>query len=621
MDAEDLTSNSKTETDCSLLTTTISVEVPLPKKRSGKIPNVTGGYKSSNSYGDDKKLQLENMDLLSKLNVVHDQLAQTQKENIQLKQIRENNTVIKELAVRSKEIKEYEELKLNINKLIISDLQYVELSNRPSTTRSLLDEIRISIYEQVHMIKSDLSKVRRERDALGQIKEECDALKQQVKISSQEILNKNGIIQDQLNRIQILEHDLGIEKERFGVFQDRVQKLDHYEATIKSLEQDCAKSKEKLSTISFDMESKDALVNSLRAEKLDLVKQIDLLKLDKSYLEKEAVIMNSRILTLEEKLNKKTLDLECAKEGQLEQYNRILEDAEKQRAAYEERLREELMLIKRQSANDLEEIRRSTRDLYDRELSAARHNLESAKEEVRRRDSEFGKLMVSFTNLQQEHGKMRNELEQEVMLKSQMVKTKTFEVDRFKLIYEEALGKLKQSQLENEKLAAKIDVLTREFHALQNQMDLKIGEIQIENGLNKHKLKTLGIEPDSMFLEKFPASRNSAKENNDSLRREISRLKSEVSILQEIAGKKGDTKLLVAKIQEIHRILEDEKESSSNYREKYEQLEKEVQGLRRDNLELAADLKQFENNRTELRKIQRLVQDMITQRENHKIQK
>ncbi len=53
------------------------------------------------------------------------------------------------------------------------------------------------------------------------------------------------------------------------------------------------------------------------------------------------------------------------------------------------------------------------------------------------------------------------------MVAQQQGKTKSFECERMRVIYEDTLASLKRVQLENEKLSKKIEVLTAEFYALQ----------------------------------------------------------------------------------------------------------------------------------------------------------
>jgi predicted outer membrane protein len=73
-------------------------------------------------------------------------------------------------------------------------------------------------------------------------------------------------------------------------------------------------------------------------EKEDLVRKVDIFKLDKTYLEKEILTMNDRCRALEEKLAQRSSELEAAKETQLNQFQHILETTEKQRAEYETKL-------------------------------------------------------------------------------------------------------------------------------------------------------------------------------------------------------------------------------------------------------------------------------------------
>jgi hypothetical protein len=83
-------------------------------------------------------------------------------------------------------------------------------------------------------------------------------------------------------------------------------------------------------------------------------------------------------------------------------------------------------------------------------------------------------------------------LESDLSGLEQQVKLKSFETDRFKVIYEDSVQMLKTVQLENEKLSRKFDVLNREYHQLQSDSVMRITELEtIANG-RLQKLKLLG---------------------------------------------------------------------------------------------------------------------------------
>ena len=76
----------------------------------------------------------------------------------------------------------------------------------------------------------------------------------------------------------------------------------------------------------------------MESDKSELLKQIDLLKLDKAYLEKELHMIQTRHHSLEEKFARKTEELESARDTQMIQFQTILNQTEKNRNEYETRL-------------------------------------------------------------------------------------------------------------------------------------------------------------------------------------------------------------------------------------------------------------------------------------------
>lgn len=96
--------------------------------------------------------------------------------------------------------------------------------------------------------------------------------------------------------------------------------------------------KAEITSVNGKLKDSQASNQRLFNEKEELLRKLEIYKLDKTYLEKEITTINDRCKALEEKLARRSSELEAAKEGQLSQFQHILETTEKQRAEYEAKL-------------------------------------------------------------------------------------------------------------------------------------------------------------------------------------------------------------------------------------------------------------------------------------------
>ena len=84
------------------------------------------------------------------------------------------------------------------------------------------------------------------------------------------------------------------------------------------------------------------------------------------------------------------------------------------------------------------------------------------------------------------------------------LRLKSFETERAQLVLEEQSVGLKKMTLENEKLREKLDVMTKEFYALQSASDKRISELEARCSQQRDKLtafEKLETELDETILQ------------------------------------------------------------------------------------------------------------------------
>lgn len=155
---------------------------------------------------------------------------------------------------------------------------------------------------------------------------------------------------------------------------------------------------------------------------------------------------------------------------------------------YENKLKDELEQIRTRTNAEIDRLRTSTREMYEREnrnLREAREMSISERDRAqaaeRETSTKYDQLLTEFRQLQMSGDSRLSELKNEVKLKG-------FEAERTQMVHEQAVRNLTESQLEVEKLQKKNEVLTKEYYSLQGAMDKRILELESEISDKQSKL-------------------------------------------------------------------------------------------------------------------------------------
>ncbi|CAF5081553.1 unnamed protein product, partial [Rotaria magnacalcarata] len=168
-------------------------------------------------------------------------------------------------------------------------------------------------------------------------------------------------------------------------------------------------------------------------------------------------------------------------------FQSIYRDAYK--TEYENKLAAELEQLRSKTTLEIDKLRESIKEMYDRENRTFQHARDEAITERDRHIQLERDLQRKYDELLNEYRQYQSTNEVRLGELQSELKLKTFELDRLQLLYEENLKSLKTTQVEIEKLQKKNDLIQKEYFNLQVQSDRRLMEVDTELNEKRTKLQ------------------------------------------------------------------------------------------------------------------------------------
>uniref|UniRef100_A0A3Q3DKF1 Progesterone immunomodulatory binding factor 1 n=1 Tax=Hippocampus comes TaxID=109280 RepID=A0A3Q3DKF1_HIPCM len=192
----------------------------------------------------------------------------------------------------------------------------------------------------------------------------------------------------------------------------------------------------------------------------------------------------------EDRLERLQVQLEDTKKAREDAYEKYVTSSDHHKSEYERKLRDELENIRLKTGQEIDNLQRTSREMYEREnrnLREARDNAVLEKERAfaaeRDTQSRYDQLLEQFRQLQLG-------TDSRVAQLSNQTKLHSFEAERAQLMKEETDKALAQCQVECEKLRKKLEVLTQEFYRLQTSSEKRTAELHAQNAEQASRLET-----------------------------------------------------------------------------------------------------------------------------------
>ncbi|XP_062507788.1 progesterone-induced-blocking factor 1-like [Corticium candelabrum] len=256
--------------------------------------------------------------------------------------------------------------------------------------------------------------------------------------------------------------------------------FDRVKSERDQLERECAHLRHSESLIEASLTNCQKDRDSAQHELLARQQTLALLTQDKEYLTRQVQDLTGRCHHAEERADSLNGQLLESKKAREDLYEKFVVSREQSKSEYERKLSDEIQKLRSQTAVELDQVRTSLKDMYEREnrsLHEARDlavsEKENAVQSLHESQAKVEQLSLQMRHLQLQLDSKTGELHSDLRLKS-------FETEKAQMLLEEQSINLKKLCMENDKLKEKLEVLTREFYTLQSSSDKHIAELENE---------------------------------------------------------------------------------------------------------------------------------------------
>ncbi|GAA6229646.1 progesterone-induced-blocking factor 1 [Lates japonicus] len=379
------------------------------------------------------------------------------------------------------------ELRRSLRDLDISQDRYQELRDLPEDKISIQEYVAMRFYEVVTPLRAQLAELSVKR---GSLTEELDTHRTQMKALMESYEEERRLRAELELRSQRLTLELADTKQQIqegdyrrdnypNIKRDR----DNFEAELKEL-------KRRFETLDLTHTALTRERDTLSKEVATLQQSVTLLQKDKEYLHRQNMELSVRCAHEEDRLERLQVQLEDTKKAREDAYEKYVASRDHYKSEYEAKLREELENIRLKTSQEIDNLQRTSREMYEREnrnLREARDNavLEKDRAVAAERDtqSRYDQLLEQFRQLQLGTDSRVAEL-------SNQAKLHSFEAERAQIVKEETAKALAQCQVECEKQQKKLELLTQEFYRLQTSSEKRVAELQAQNAEQASRLDT-----------------------------------------------------------------------------------------------------------------------------------
>ncbi|XP_076467958.1 progesterone-induced-blocking factor 1-like [Babylonia areolata] len=393
------------------------------------------------------------------------------------------------------------DVRKSLRDLSLSEEKYYQLKGMQEEELSLRDYVAVRMYEVVRPLQNEITQLR----MTGQAQEE------QVSTSCNELLELKKRLTEEHQahaelrvKYQTTSQQLAQLQTQLKTDDYKVENYDRVKYERDNLERDQLDVHRQLTVLEGShsnlQKERDDLSKELSAAKQSLT----LLRQDKDYLSRQQSESANRVSFMEEKVQQLTRQLEDARQAREEMYEKYVASRDQYKSEYENKLREELEQIRIRTNAEIDRLRTSSKEMYERENRNLREARDMAVAERERLQVTERDINTKYEQLMDQYRESQSKAESRVSEVRNELKVKAFEAERSQMMYEETVKNLKDSQMEVEKLHKKAEVLTKEYYALQTAMEKRVVEMETHLSEKTSKLDTyerLEKEMDDVIMQ------------------------------------------------------------------------------------------------------------------------
>ncbi|XP_059826429.1 progesterone-induced-blocking factor 1 isoform X2 [Hypanus sabinus] len=379
------------------------------------------------------------------------------------------------------------DIRRSLRDLDLTEDQYMELKARPEDQLSIPEYVSVRFYEVVRPLREEIEELRQKKASLW---EERNGQKNQLNSLMENYESERKTRSDLEVRCQRLVLELADTKQLIQQSDYKREHYDHVKRERDALDKEASELRKRLELLEITHKAQTKEKNDLSKEAAAMQQSISLLQKDKEYLNRQNMELNIRCAHEEDCIERLQTHLEEAKRAREEMYEKYVVSRDHYKNEYEDKLRHELEQIRIKTDQEIEHLRSSSKEMYEREnrnLREARDNAiaekERATEAEKDAQAKYDQLLEQFRQLQVNTDSRVSEF-------MNQTKIKMFEAERAQLVQEETAKNFKQCQMECDKYQKKLEVLTKEFYKLQASADKHTTELQTQNSELQARLET-----------------------------------------------------------------------------------------------------------------------------------
>ncbi|NXG14391.1 PIBF1 factor, partial [Grallaria varia] len=428
----------------------------------------------------------------------HQALMKQEMETVLLrqKQLEETNHQLRERAGN---------IRHSLRDLELTDDCYEKLKSLPEDQLSIPEYVSIRFYEVVHSLRKELSDLQMKK---GSLTEELSGYKSQLKSLTESYEDERKSRSELEVRCQRLTLELADTKQMIQQGDYRQENYDKVKSERDVFEHELSELRRKCEILEVSYKAQAKERNDLAKELTTVQQSLSLLQKDKDYLNRQNMELSVRCAHEEDRLERLQIQLEDAKKAREEMYEKYVKSrqviVDHYKTEYEKRLHEELEQIRLKTNQEIEQLRGTSKEMYEREnrnLREARDNAIAEKERAVLAEKD---ALRKYDQLLEQYRQMQLGTESKVSELLHQSKLKSFETEHVQLLQQETAKNLSQCQMECEKYQRKLEVLTKEFYSLQSSSETRIIELQTQNSEFQARLNTyekLEKELDEIILQ------------------------------------------------------------------------------------------------------------------------
>ncbi|XP_061692364.1 progesterone-induced-blocking factor 1 [Syngnathoides biaculeatus] len=379
------------------------------------------------------------------------------------------------------------ELRRSLRDLDMTHQRYQELRDLPEDSMSIQEFVAVRFYEVVTPLRAQVAELRVKKETLT---EDLETQRTQMKALMESYEDERRLRTELELRSQRLTLELADTKQHIQDGDYRRENYPNIKRERDILEAELKELKRRFETLNLTHEALGRERETLGKEMATLQQSATLLQKDKEYLHRQNMELSIRCAHEEDRLERLQVQLEDTKKAREDAYEKYISSSDHYKSEYERKLRDELENIRLKTGQEIDNLQRTSREMYEREnrnLREARDNAVLEKERAfaaeRDTQSRYDQLLEQFRQLQLGTDSRVAEL-------SNQAKLHCFEAERAQMMKEETDKALAQCQIECEKQCKKLEVLTQEFYRLQTSSEKRTAELHAQNAEQASRLET-----------------------------------------------------------------------------------------------------------------------------------